>query len=61
MITNKKQPMTFLQGCCHVKPMSFSGFLDSKAGKSKLKIALPSMNQYKSDTLTALRDLGRKK
>ena len=40
---------------------SFSGFLDSKVGKSKLKIALPSMNQYKTDTLTALRDLGGKK
>ena len=40
---------------------SFSGSLKSKAGMSKLKIALPSMNQHKADTLTALRDLGRKK
>lgn len=37
----------------------FSGTLESKAGISNLRIALPSMTQYKADTIAALRDLGR--
>ena len=39
----------------------FSGTLESKTGKSKFRIALPSIAHYKADTISALRDLGTKK